>query len=143
MILIMKRLELWVVLGILGLSAIIAYLFHDQGFRIDQPGAETYEVVNTWELPEVLTEVSGICFVTDNQVAAIEDEDAIIFIYDLTSNKIVKKIKFGDFGDYEGLAINGKDAYVMRSDGILFEVVNYMTDRTIHTNGHTVLSNAT
>src|SRR5690606_1295051 len=52
----------------------------------------------------------------------------IIFIYNLTSNLVEKTINFSKAGDYEGLAIIDSTAYVLRSDGELFEIVNYLSD---------------
>lgn len=86
-------------------------------------------IVNSWELPDALREVSGIDWIGDDKLAAIEDEDGIIYIYDLKVKKITKEIEFADDGDYEGIAVNGKNAYVMRSDGLLFEALNYQSDQ--------------
>ncbi|WP_028376785.1 SdiA-regulated domain-containing protein [Leeuwenhoekiella sp. MAR_2009_132] len=88
-------------------------------------------IVNSWELPDALREVSGIDWIGDDKLAAIEDEDGIIYIYDLKAKKITKEIEFADDGDYEGIAVNGKNAYVMRSDGLLFEALNYQSDQII------------
>ena len=88
-------------------------------------------IVNRWELPDALREVSGIDWIGDDKLAAIEDEDGIIYIYDLKAKKITKEIEFADDGDYEGIAVNGKNAYVMRSDGLLFEALNYQSDQII------------
>ncbi|MFI8377480.1 SdiA-regulated domain-containing protein [Leeuwenhoekiella sp. NPDC079379] len=86
-------------------------------------------IVNSWELPDELREVSGIDWIGDNKIAAVEDEDGIIFIYDLKAKEITTEIEFADKGDYEGIAINGANAYVMRSDGLLFEVLNYKSNK--------------
>src|ERR1700754_307094 len=51
-------------------------------------------VIKTWEMPEKLTEISGMAWVDKDRVAAIEDNDGIIFIYNLKDEKIETKIKF-------------------------------------------------
>ncbi len=83
------------------------------------------QIEKTWELPEILEEISAMAWLSKNQIACIQDEDGIIFIYDLEKEKITEEIKFGDAGDYEGLAISGNKAFVMRSDGRVFEVSNF------------------
>ena len=82
-------------------------------------------IITTWELPDALEEVSGLSWIGDQKLAAIEDESGLIYIYDLAEKRIERSIEFGDDGDYEGVAVVGKDAYVMRSDGLLFEVLDY------------------
>ncbi|MFD2825908.1 SdiA-regulated domain-containing protein [Leeuwenhoekiella polynyae] len=86
------------------------------------------KIVKTWEMPDELEEISGISWTDNGKIAAIEDEDGVIYSYDLNTSKITKTIEFADDGDYEGVAVNGNNAYVMRSDGLLFEVSDYLSD---------------
>jgi uncharacterized protein YjiK len=84
--------------------------------------ASGVSIVNKWELPAILKEVSGICFMDEHRIACVQDELGKIFIFNKTSNKIEKEISFGKNGDYEGIAVKGNIAYVLRADGKLFEV---------------------
>lgn len=86
------------------------------------------KIVKIWEMPDELKEISGMSWIGDDKIAAIEDEDGILYIYDLNTSKIARTIEFADDGDYEGVAVNKTDAYVMRSDGLLFEVLDYSSD---------------
>lgn len=86
-------------------------------------------VTQKWDLPVVLKEISGIAFVSDNLIACVQDEAGKIFIFNTASNLIEKEIPFGAAGDYEGIAIVGSTAYVLRADGKLFEVIDYNTDK--------------
>ena len=79
-------------------------------------------IIEKWDMPKELKEVSGIAYLGQNKFACVQDEDGIIFIYNSSSNKIEKEISFAGGGDYEGLAVNGSTAYVARSDGKIFEV---------------------
>ncbi len=83
------------------------------------------QIEKTWELPGILEEISAMAWLSENQIACVQDEDGIIFIYDLEKEKIIEKVEFGRAGDYEGLAISGNTAFVMRSDGRVFEVSNF------------------
>lgn len=78
-----------------------------------------------WDVPQVLQEISDISYVGKNRFACIQDEDGKIFIYNTNSGKIEKEIPFAKDGDYEGIAIVAQDAYVLRSDGQIFQVRNY------------------
>ncbi len=86
---------------------------------------EHFEVVKRWNLPAKLNEISGIAWLSNDQIACVEDEDGIIFIYDLQQNKIIQSVDFAGKGDFEGLALNQGDAYAIRSDGLLFEIPRF------------------
>jgi uncharacterized protein YjiK len=72
-----------------------------------------------------LKEVSGIDYLGNNRIACVQDESGTIYIYDLGQKKIVKQVPFSGAGDYEGIAIVGTTAYIVRSDGRVFEVNGY------------------
>jgi len=76
-------------------------------------------------LPDTLREVSGITVIDDNLLACIQDENGILFIYDIDENKIVHQYSFHLDGDYEGITKVGETIYILRSDGTLFEIINY------------------
>jgi SdiA-regulated len=79
-------------------------------------------VAKKWDLPNILQEISGLAYLGNNRFACVQDEAGMIFIYNTATNKIERQVTFGPTGDYEGLAVVGKKAYVARSDGKIFEV---------------------
>ena len=83
------------------------------------------EVIEKWEVPAILKEVSGIAIINNSQFACVQDEAGVIFIYNTSTSKIEKQVTFGAAGDYEGIAIVDRTAYVVRSDGKIFEVNNF------------------
>ncbi|MUU78864.1 SdiA-regulated domain-containing protein [Winogradskyella endarachnes] len=85
-------------------------------------------IINTYNLPKILNEISGIVWLNYNTFACIQDESGTIFIYNTEEHTITKKIKFAGKGDYEAIAINNNDAYILRSDGLIYKVKNYDTD---------------
>lgn len=108
---------------VLILAAIFAFVL--PSYNAAHPAENQYSIEKTWKLPKALKEISGITWLSENTIAAVQDEDGILFIYDLEKSKIIEEIRFAGSGDYEGIAINNKDAYVMRSDGLLFEIVRF------------------
>ena len=80
------------------------------------------KIIEKWDLPKELLEISGLAYVDDSRFACVQDEAGIIFIYNRITNQIEKEIQFASPGDYEGLTLNGNTAYIVRSDGRLFEV---------------------
>lgn len=82
-------------------------------------------------LPGELQEASGVAEVSMAQVAMVQDEDGIIFLYNLKENKIIHRIPFGPPGDYEGITRIGDTMFVLESRGKLFEVKNWQENPTI------------
>ena len=124
----MNRIVAAIAIGILGLVAII-YFTMDFPFSLERKDFEPeYSIQQKWDMPNRLEEISGMDFVDNDRMAAIQDEEGIIFIYNLSTKKIEREIDFGKSGDYEGLAIVENDAFVLRSDGVIFEVNNYLAE---------------
>jgi uncharacterized protein YjiK len=77
-------------------------------------------------LPDILREVSGISAIDSSSVACIQDENGIVFIYDIKRKNIQKQLVFHSNGDYEGITLVDNTLYILRSDGVLFEIENFM-----------------
>lgn len=75
-----------------------------------------------WQLPKELKEISANVLIDDTHMACVQDNAGIIYIYNLQSDNIDEQIRFADNGDFEGLALVQNTYYVLRSDGVLFEV---------------------
>lgn len=84
-------------------------------------------------LPEILHEISGITIIDSTTLACIQDENGILFLYDLTHFRIRKEIAFGLNGDYEGVTKVKNTIYILRSDGNVFEIQDY-TSKQIRVN---------
>ena len=122
----MKKTAFLIITGALLLIGAIYFSFDGIAPARSMPGSKLVKIVRKWELPDILSEVSGLAMMDNNRMACIQDEAGIIFVYNLKTSKIEKKIEFGDSGDYEGIAIVGTTAYVLRSDGSIFEVNDFM-----------------
>ncbi|OGQ77483.1 MAG: hypothetical protein A2289_15025 [Deltaproteobacteria bacterium RIFOXYA12_FULL_58_15] len=84
-------------------------------------------------LPLELQEVSGLTDISPSEVACVQDEDGVIFVYDLELRKITRRVRFGPTGDYEGVTGVGSRLFVLRSDGVLFEVEVLQGEPSIRT----------
>lgn len=84
------------------------------GYNLLQPS-------ETFILPEVLTEISGLAMMNDTVVACVQDEMGAIFLYSLTERKIIERIRFGKSGDFEGIEIIEDMAYVLKSNGKIYQ----------------------
>lgn len=76
-------------------------------------------------LPDTLREISGHTGIDSTTLACVQDENGIVFIYDVVNNKIKDQFTFNIDGDYEGITRVGKIMYILRSDGMLFEISDY------------------
>ncbi|MDF2436263.1 MAG: hypothetical protein K0Q95_639 [Bacteroidota bacterium] len=76
-------------------------------------------------LPDILMEVSGLTYLGPNTIACVQDENGVIFNYDLLKSEISKQYRFNIDGDYEGITKVDKNLFVLRSDGVLFEISDY------------------
>lgn len=88
-------------------------------------GYDFYRPGKIYSLPPILAEVSGITLINDGALACVQDELGIVFIYNTGSRHIEHQIPFGEAGDYEDIALAGNALYILRSDGLLFEIENY------------------
>jgi len=91
------------------------------GYDFNKPNAKI-------QLPEILHEISGLTDIDEHTLALVQDEDGIVFIYDWQKEEIIKQIRFGEGGDYEGVTKAGNSIYVLRSDGKLFEIENFESE---------------
>lgn len=82
--------------------------------------------VSSLILPTLLHEISGLTIIDSTTIACIQDENGILFLYDIKNNKIKQQYTFGLNGDYEGITRVENTLYVLRSDGVLFEINNYL-----------------
>jgi len=78
-----------------------------------------------YELPGSLTEISGLAYYKNDRILCVQDEKANIYVYNINKKEIESIYDFGKDGDYEGIALAGQTAYVIRSDGKIFEVENF------------------
>lgn len=94
-------------------------------------GIDNYTISETWQLPEELNEVSGIVWIDNHTLACVQDENGMIYIYDLDEKSVSDEIPFAGNGDYEGIARHHNDLYVMQSDGLLYEIKDWKATNKI------------
>jgi hypothetical protein len=90
----------------------------------DQVEGQPVQVVERFDLPEDLKEVSGIHYRGNGLFACVQDESGVIYFYNTESGSIEKQISFAGAGDFEGIAQANEVIYVIRADGRLYEIRN-------------------
>ncbi len=125
----MKRVVLIIFLMVIGLGA-GAYFLDDSGvfngktaksedkaIKDETPASGGISIQEKWELPSELKEISGIAYLDEQRFACVQDEQGIVYIYNTAKKAIEQKIPFAGAGDFEGLTLVDKTAWVVRSDG--------------------------
>ncbi|WP_224995854.1 hypothetical protein [Cesiribacter sp. SM1] len=82
----------------------------------------------TFILPDKLKELSGMEYISNSMVACIQDENGIVFMFDVSQGRLVKEIHWGEDGDYEGVAGTDAVLYILESGGGLYKLTNFNTD---------------
>jgi len=85
----------------------------------------------TYELPELLREVSGIALDVDGTLLCVQDELGVVFRFDPKEERLKGMFRFADVGDFEDIAVVRQKAYVLRSDGTIFQFDTKAYDGTV------------
>lgn len=104
------------------MSCIVTEKKDDKKSKKDDDTSMVYEV---YPMPQELTEISGITFVNDSLVAAIEDESGIIYFYDLIKKEVNRELSFAKDDDYEDLVMVKNDIYVVAANGTIFKIADF------------------
>lgn len=87
-------------------------------YNFDKPNA-------VFELPDSLDEISGLSYLSKNKLAFVCDDLGSVYIFDIAKKAVVKSHFFAKSQDYEGVEIIENTAWITRSNGTLYEVLNY------------------
>lgn len=74
----------------------------------------------TYDLPEILVEISGIAVLNDSEIFCIQDEAGIVFRYNLQKRELTNMHRFTDKGDFEDITVQDNMVHILRSDGTVF-----------------------
>ncbi len=76
-------------------------------------------------LADDLKEISGITVLPDGRLAAVQDEDGILYLLNPETGDIEERLRFGGTDDYEGIEAAGDRLFVLKSNGTLIELVGW------------------
>ena len=92
-----------------------------KGYKLTEP--------HRYRVRESMQEISGIVLDPDERhIYSINDEQGKIFVIDVNTDKPYPTTKFGKSGDYEDLVKTNQGWFVLKSNGILFQVHDIFTD---------------
>ena len=81
------------------------------------------ENITIIKLPESLKEISGLALLSGNDLLTHNDEEGIIYKFNISSGKVTGQLKIGDNieNDFEGIALVKDSAYLVTSNGIIYK----------------------
>lgn len=91
----------------------------DLPYRLNKPD-------RVYELPEELEEISGLSTLSPTQLLCNEDETGRLYVFNIETATLEQAIPWGEEGDYEGVAVKGNSAYIVKSDGDIFEINSFL-----------------
>lgn len=74
----------------------------------------------TVSLPVELREVSGLTYYKEDKLLCVQDEQAVVYVYDTKKEKVTQDFGFGGYGDFEGIEYVNGEVYVLESNGNLY-----------------------
>lgn len=85
-----------------------------------------FKIENTTiiKLPESLKEISGLALLSGNELLTHNDEEGIIYKFNISSGEVTGQIRIGDDNvenDFEGIALVKDSAYLVTSNGIIYK----------------------
>lgn len=89
---------------------------------LDAPFTLPYRLTSPDEnftMPRELKEISGLTYYKDNKLLCVQDEEAVVYVFDTKKGKVVKDFGFGGYGDFEGIEYVDGQVYVLESNGTL------------------------
>jgi len=122
-----------IILLILVLCYLISFPQESDNYKLFEHSSYDFpynlsEPDKSWELPKTLMEISGLSYIDNYRLACIQDEKGNIYVFNLNTGEIEKKIDFGNDGDYEGIEIINNDAWILKSNGTLYQTNNFLED---------------
>jgi len=120
-----NRVVIGIVAGVFILAGLIFWAFKNNSYLSFDDKNKTYTIEEKWDLPPILEEISGMSYLGNNEMACIQDQDGVIFIFNLETSEITSRIPFGEDGDYEAITVVEDTAYVARSDGKIYKIMNF------------------
>lgn len=91
----------------------------EPAYRLDKPD-------QVFVLPEKLEEISGLSALSTTRLLCNEDETGTLYVYNVEEGRLEETIAWGKDKDYEGVAVRENVAYVLQSNGNIYEVRDFM-----------------
>ena len=85
------------------------------------------------KLPLEFKEISALSYFKNNQLVCLHDEKADIFLINYITENMDQKIPIAGKGDYEGIEIIDNTIYMLKSNGVLIKIVDFMDESRIIT----------
>lgn len=89
---------------------------------LKQLGYNILKPLHEYEMPPILTELSGISVEPDGTIWCIQDEIGAAFRFNPSTVSLSETLRFTEIGDFEDIVTFGDSLWVLRSDGAIFSM---------------------
>ena len=69
----MNKIVIGIVIAIFVLAGIIFWGFKNSSYLSFDDSKKTYDIIEQWDMPDELEEISGLSWVGNNEIACIQD----------------------------------------------------------------------
>jgi DNA-binding beta-propeller fold protein YncE len=80
------------------------------------------EPTHKYKLDNKLQEISALGWVAPGKLYCVDDEEGILYTYDLQANEISAKARFWKDKDFEGIEAARQDVWALKSNGSLYKI---------------------
>jgi len=91
-----------------------------------------------FKMPDDLSEISGLSYVEGDKFACIQDNKGIMYLFDIEKREVTYAYKFGKARDCEDVAVAGNTAYVLQSNGHIWQIDDFNKSNPSEENQHRV-----
>ncbi len=104
------------------------YTQNDRNDSYTFPSHYSLQEMKSIDLPTKLEEISGLEWINGNELWAIEDESSVIYSLNPKTGEIMNEQKFAKNADIEDILYDDGKAWVLQSNGNIFQVDNPFTE---------------
>lgn len=78
-----------------------------------------------FRMPDDLSEISGLSYAGEDKFACIQDDKGIMYLFDTKKREVTYAYKFGKAKDCEDVAVVNNTAYVLQSNGHIWQIDDF------------------
>jgi len=91
-----------------------------------------------FKMPDDLGEISGLSYGGADKFACIQDNKGIMYLFDIKKREVTYTYKFGKAKDCEDVAVVNNTAYVLQSNGHIWQIGDFDKNNSFEKKNHKI-----